>query len=577
MNVVYKHFQHVRDGTWRLKTYIPPTILITGNPGTGKSWLIHSISDVATTVMDLDEPIKISFMGIAAININGFTINSLFDIPVEINLGLGDLKCIKPWDPDKLIEFKNRYDMNNISAIIIDEISMVKPWMLAYLDERMKEATQNYEKPFGGVALIMVGDFDQQPPIGGSSLPHLSMVLLEKEYQRQHHIYHTNDSAKTKREIESSLSRRGVKIFQQAMHLKLTEQYRCAQDPVHMANLTKMNMGESITPKDLELYKTLSLSDTKNKDSFLHSTIVVSGNYERQEINNFIVQLWAQHYKTHVIRWKRKIKYGKWKGMPHSEEELANAETQACFWECFVPRAPSYINYNLCTLNDLANGTPCVVDSLAFDSVEDKLHLDNMLQHTAIGGTITLPAPPTAINVELYPSMPDDDESARQWKLKKRNEWSRGSIVDDGRVIIPIDKKTPRYQTESIRSGPLPFHYNASTVPIGDHFPIDLGFCITIAKAQGRTLSRLILSLSEHPQAFLRFTWEQVYAALSRIRAHEFLALLLYMGNRQTLTYLSHLKKDPYTASYFAGFVAGTTSESYWNREQAARAAGFTT
>jgi hypothetical protein len=27
----------------------------------------------------------------------------------------------------------------------------------------MKEATQNYDKPFGGVALIMVGDFDQQP------------------------------------------------------------------------------------------------------------------------------------------------------------------------------------------------------------------------------------------------------------------------------------------------------------------------------------------------------------------------------------------------------------------------------
>ncbi len=122
---------------------------------------------------------------------------------------------------------------------------------------------------------------------------------------------------------------------------------------------------------------------------------------------------------------------------------------------------------------------------------------------------------------------------------------------------------------------------HASNVPIGDHFPIELGFCITIAKAQGRTLHRLILSLSEHPQPFLRFKWEQVYTAISRVRARECLTLLLYMGNRNTLSYLSDLKKDVYTASYFAGFVPansnGSGAVSYWHREVAARAAGFTT
>jgi hypothetical protein len=72
------------------------------------------------------------------------------------------------------------------------------------------------------------------------------------------------------------------------MHLKLTEQHRCAQDPIHMANFTKMNMGMTVTPSDFELYRTLSLSDTRNKDQFLYSTIVVSSNYERQEIMTMI-------------------------------------------------------------------------------------------------------------------------------------------------------------------------------------------------------------------------------------------------------------------------------------------------
>ena len=47
--------------------------------------------------------------------------------------------------------------------------------MLTYLDEWLKEDIQNYDKPFGGVPVIMLGDFDQQPPIGGSFLPHLAM------------------------------------------------------------------------------------------------------------------------------------------------------------------------------------------------------------------------------------------------------------------------------------------------------------------------------------------------------------------------------------------------------------------
>ena len=58
---------------------------------------------------------------------------------------------------------------------------MVKPWMFAYLDGRSKEARQIYDKRFGGVAVIVFGDFDQQQPIGDLPLPHLAITLLEKE------------------------------------------------------------------------------------------------------------------------------------------------------------------------------------------------------------------------------------------------------------------------------------------------------------------------------------------------------------------------------------------------------------
>ena len=65
------------------------------------------------------------------------------DVPLEMNEGNGTSTKVKPWDSDRLQAFKQKYNVDDISAIIIDEISMVKAWMLAYLDERLKEANQN--------------------------------------------------------------------------------------------------------------------------------------------------------------------------------------------------------------------------------------------------------------------------------------------------------------------------------------------------------------------------------------------------------------------------------------------------
>ncbi len=115
-------------------------------------------------------------------------------------------------------------------------------------------------------------------------------------------------------------------------------------------------------------------------------------------------------------------------------------------------------------------------------------------------------------------------------------------------------------------------------VPIGDHFPIELGFCITIPKAQGCTIHKLIASLSEHPCPFLRFHYEQIYTLLSRITGHNDLQLLLQMSNTSTLQYISKLKKDNYTTYYFERYSSVSNHiSSYWNPKLAAKAAGFKT
>jgi hypothetical protein len=140
---------------------------------------------------------------------------------------------------------------------------------------------------------------------------------------------------------------------------------------------------------------------------------------------------------------------------------LREAEKQAYFYEYFVPQSQDYLTYNLNLLNELENGTLVREHSLAFDNSDDKMHLDEMLQSTPIGGIIDLPASPTAINVEIFPSLPTDTPEILLDKENKCARCKHSSITDDGTIVIPIDPKAGKYHKESIRASTFPFFYNA--------------------------------------------------------------------------------------------------------------------
>ena len=78
--------------------------------------------------------------------------------------------------------FKNMFDLSNISAIIIDEISTIQAYMLGYINVWLQEATQNFNAPFGGIALVIIGEFDQLPPVVGSLIPEATMRMLQARF-----------------------------------------------------------------------------------------------------------------------------------------------------------------------------------------------------------------------------------------------------------------------------------------------------------------------------------------------------------------------------------------------------------
>ena len=80
-------------------------------------------------------------------------------------------------------------------------------------------------------------------------------------------------------------------------------------------------------------------------------------------------------------------------------------------------------------------------------------------------------------------------------------------------------------------------------------FPIQLGFAMTVKKAQGKTLECVIVALSERNMTLTNFHYSCLYVAMSCVREARHLRIILSnFQNRddewQSLHYLQHLKRD---------------------------------
>ena len=125
-------------------------VFVTGKAGTGKSTAVDEFRKACKNGCVFLAP-----TGIAAININGSTIHSFF----QLKPGLLTPDSIEP------IGSRKRIDMiRSVRTIVIDEISMVRSDLFVAIDIRLQEIT-GCNKPFGGKQIILVGDFLQLPPV----------------------------------------------------------------------------------------------------------------------------------------------------------------------------------------------------------------------------------------------------------------------------------------------------------------------------------------------------------------------------------------------------------------------------
>ncbi len=126
-------------------------IFLTGKAGTGKSTLLQYFRLKTSKNIAVLAP-----TGVAAVNIKGQTIHSFFQFKPDIT----------PDSVNDIIMRKTKRKMfQALEAIVIDEVSMVRADLFDCIDAFLRLFGPHYDRPFGGVQIILFGDLFQLPPV----------------------------------------------------------------------------------------------------------------------------------------------------------------------------------------------------------------------------------------------------------------------------------------------------------------------------------------------------------------------------------------------------------------------------
>jgi len=131
-------------------------VFLTGSAGSGKTYTLNQYIDYLRARR---VPVAVTAStGIAATHMNGTTIHSWSGIGIKDELTDRDLSTLsrKQFLADRL---------KDTSVLVIDEISMLHAKQLNLVSQVLKHIRKN-DKAFGGIQVVVAGDFFQLPPIG---------------------------------------------------------------------------------------------------------------------------------------------------------------------------------------------------------------------------------------------------------------------------------------------------------------------------------------------------------------------------------------------------------------------------
>ena len=245
----------------------PRYINISGRGGCGKSHFLNTVKQYIHEELKLKNFMKIAApTANAAFIVDGTTLHSLLKIPPKISIerGLPELRG------EALRQLQDEF--KNVELLVIDEKSMVGLHMLNMIHLRLTEI-KACKDLFGGISLILMGDFAQLPPVKDQPLFYNISEGVSNDYQL-HGMAHFQ---KYFEECETI-------IFDEIMRQKGEDQKRFKECLNNLAD-GSFDRSDWEYLKQRDLMSSGNFSNEEKKDFLRNSTMLCSTNKAAIQFN----------------------------------------------------------------------------------------------------------------------------------------------------------------------------------------------------------------------------------------------------------------------------------------------------
>ena len=421
-------------------------MMLHGPPGTGKTFLIKRLRDITNIEMRIT-----ATSGVAAMSLNGTTIDHF------LAKGFRKRKKTK-------IETV-RKNVGKATLLVLDEVSMMGSKKLLDLDKTLQKVNKT-TAPFGGLDVIVVGDFAQLPAVKQTPLIE-SMVRST--------LLHTPPT---------ELTLKTTALMSMFVRFDLEEFKRsdtCTELSSLLRRLRNSFSGRStFTLKDVKRIGVLNNETFTRDKKFRDASFLVATRKEKDAVISFAGKKWSEDHCRPMYWWyARPVSF---KGCSEDADVIAEGMHQKCFAskEYYIEGCGATLKHNIAPASGYANGTKGIVVGL--------VHKDGYVMPGGGAGEIIEIEPPEYVILQVT----SDDGTKTLVPCKRQVR----------EVEYRFNGKEKKYRCMSNR--------------------VCLSFAQTVHEVQGQTLDRVILILGRHGGRCVgKITWSLLYVALSRVKKLE--------------------------------------------------------
>jgi ATP-dependent DNA helicase PIF1 len=477
------------------------SIFLTGPGGTGKSFLLNLVHDAIHK--ETAKTIALTALtGCAALLLHpkAKTLHSW----AGIGLGTDAVPLLV-----KAIKKSRRAHLRWVSTdiLVIDEISMMTPELFAKLDEIGRKVRKCEHRPFGGLQLVLVGDFFQLPPV----------VKQEGD-----------EKVDTAFVFESPLWQ-DLKL----QTIELTEGMR-QKDTKFQTILNEARRGDLTKPSLRVLASRMGLDYTQSqiKPTMLFTRRVEVDRINMEHLKKLTTE--RQTFKASTVF----LPIPQTQGLSESDPNLLQAVAKLDGNAQYTPNLVLAIGAQVMLITNkdpesgLVNGSRGVVVGYSHPTLQAQLTELKTKQAHLLALKTRDPSLLTESELRILPTLDQalqETETQRQL-LETQQEAIKLNPGTEASICIPIVK---------FRNGEqLPIEHATWEVPdmpgvLRRQIPLRLAYAITIHKSQGSTLDCALIDVGEKT-----FEFGQAYVALSRVKDLE----SLYIHDLSASAFKSHPK-----------------------------------